>query len=707
MPATPRFSHLFIALSAAFVGSAQAQPSGSAEETTLNPVVVTGSRVEADSFDLPYSVDAVDMTQAGKTNLNVNVSEALGAQPGLVIQNRQNYAQDLQISIRGFGARSAFGVRGVKLITDGIPASNPDGQGQAATFNLDTAERIEVLRGPFSSVYGNHAGGVIQLFSRDGEGEPRLTGRMLAGAWGTTRFGIGLEGASGNVGYVIDASRFDTDGYRDHSAARRDQGFAKITTRPDADSKLTLIASGLRQADTQDPLGVTWNTWKSNPRAVESVATQFNTRKSIDHLQGGATYERRIGESQLQVVAYAGRRSVIQYQAIPVAPQAAPRHAGGVIDFDRNFQGFGARWSTEHALEGKATLTLTAGFDYDRSEDDRRGYENFIGTTLGVKGALRRNEIDTVTSLDPYLQAVWKSGPWQAHAGIRHSRVDFEVDDRYITGANGDDSGSVDYRRTTPALGLMYAVSPVFNLYVSAGAGFETPTLNELSYATPTTGFNFGLSPSRSKQLEAGVKAFVGDGARINAALFEIRTKNEIVVAESVGGRTSYTNAGETLRRGFELSAESALTDTLTGRAALTWLDASYDRAFVTNIGGTPTTIPAGNHLPGVPRFAAFGELAWQPMHGLTLAAEALHRGKVYVNDLNDARPAPAYTLINLRLSAEQTVGRWTFSELLRLDNVFDREHIGSVIVGAANGRYYEPGLERSWYAGISAGYRF
>ncbi len=670
--------------------------------TTLNPVVVTGSRIEADSFDQPYSIDVVDTRAVQEGNLRVNVSEALGGLPGLVIQNRQNYAQDLQISIRGFGARSAFGVRGVKLITDGIPATNPDGQGQAATFNLDTAERIEVLRGPFSTVYGNHAGGVIQLFSRDGQGAPRVSGGFTAGSWGTTRFGLGAEGEQNGVGFVLDASRFDTDGYRDHSEARRDQGFAKITLAPDEDSKLTLVGSGLRQKDTEDPLGITWATYQRDPRAVENVALQFNTRKSIDHLQGGATYERRFGEDRLQLVAYTGERSVTQFQSIPKQFQGGEQHAGGVVDFDRDFHGLGARWIAQRDL-GTGRLTLTAGMDYDKSEDDRRGYQNFVGDTLGVLGALRRNELDTVTSTDPYVQAMWKQGPWQWSAGLRHSRVKFEVDDRYIVGANGDDSGSVSFSKTTPALGLVYAVSPALNLYASAGTGFETPTLNELSYATPSTGFNFNLKPSTSRQAEIGLKAFVGDATRVNLALFRITTEDEIVVAESSGGRTSYTNAGRTRRKGVELSAESEWTRNVTARAALTWLDAVYDDAFVSR----GDTVPAGNRIPGIPELAAYAEVAWKPADGLTLATEAVYRGDIEVNDLNDARPAPAYTLVNLRLSAEQKSGPWTVGELIRLDNVFDRKHIGSVIVGDAQGRFYEPGPERSVYAGVRATYAF
>jgi len=700
---------------AGIAGFAAAQDGAATSEAavTLNPVVVTGSRVETGSFDLPFSVDAVDMRANQAGNLGVNASEALAGVPGLVIQNRQNYAQDLQISIRGFGARAAFGVRGVKLIADGIPATNPDGQGQAATFNLDTAERIEVMRGPFSTVYGNHAGGVIQLFSRTGEGDPRVRASVLGGSWGTTKFGLGAEGEKNGVGFVLDASRFDTDGYRDHSKTRRDQGFAKLTLNPDEDSTLTLVANGLRQPETQDPLGVTWETYERDPQSLtidpfdtetpkRSYAARYNTRKSIHHVQGGATYERRLGEDRLQLSAYAGRRAVTQYQSFSKGFQSSPRHAGGVVDFDRDFHGMGLRWISQRTL-GSGELTLTAGIDYDHSEDDRRGYENFVGSTLGVKGALRRDELDTITSIDPYVQALWKSGPWQWSLGARHSRVSFKVEDRYIRANNPDDSGSVRFSKTTPALGVSYALSPATNLYASVGAGYETPTLNELSYATPTTGFNFGLRPSTSRQAEIGIKTFVSDNARINAALFRIETDDEIVVSASEEGRTSYQNAGRTLRQGIELAAHAELTRTLTARASLTWMQAEYDEAFTSR----GTTVAAGNRIPGVPRIAAFAELAWQATPGVTFAGEVLHRGEVEVSDLNNDRAAPAYTLFNLRLSAEQRQGPWIFGQLLRLDNVLDRKYVGSVIVGDSNKRYYEPGPERSVYAGVSASYRF
>ncbi|ATE62445.1 TonB-dependent siderophore receptor [Thauera sinica] len=672
----------------------------------MSPVVITGSRVEASAFDVPYSVEGVDVGSASSGNLRVNASEVLSGVPGVVVQNRQNYAQDLQISVRGFGSRAAFGVRGVKLIADGIPATNPDGQGQAATFNLDTAERIEVLRGPFATIYGNHAGGVIQLFSRDGKGEPRLRAGLLGGRHGTLKADVGAEGEAGGIGYVLDASHFETDGERDYSAARRDQAFAKITLAPDADSKLTLLASGLRQPFTDDPLGIGWQTYRRDATAVDPVALQFRTRKRIDHLQGGATYERRFGGDRLQLTAYAGQRSVTQYQSIARNAQSSPNHPGGVVDFDRDFYGLGTRWIAERDF-GSGHLTVTAGLDYDRSEDDRQGYENFVGSRLGVKGALRRNETDTVTSTDPYVQAVWRQGDWDWTAGVRRSEVKFEVDDRYVAGSNGDDSGAVTFRKTTPAVGVLWRATPLLNLYASFGTGFETPTLNELSYPANRGGFNFGLRPSQSRQAEIGVKAYVGEATRVNAALFQIRTDDEIVVAGSEGGRTYYANAGKTLRQGLEIAAESDLTRTLTARGAVTAMRAVYDEAFATNPGTGAVAIPRGRRIPGVPAITAYAELGWKPVDGIDAAVEGIHRGRAFVNDLNDEHAAPSYTLINLRLGAEQRSGPWTVTELLRLDNVFDRKHIGSVIVGDRNGRFYEPGPGRNLFGGVRVTYRY
>ena len=683
--------------------SAADQPSPSVETniTKLDPIVVSGSPVKTTTFAAPYSVNSVSIDPIKNAQLGVNLSEALAGVPGLVIQNRQNYAQDLQISIRGFGARAAFGVRGIKLIADGIPATDPDGQGQAATFNLDTAERIEVLRGPFAVIYGNSSGGVIQLFSRDGKGDPSVYAGASGGSWGTTKFTTGSEGEVDGVGYVVEASRFQTDVYRQHSAATRYQEFAKVTFQPDSQSRLTLVAGGLDQPDSQDALGVTWASYKQNPRTASPAAIAFNTRKSIDHAQGGAVYERQLGDyNSVETVVYAGDRKVTQFQAIPVGAQLNPTNSGGVVAFDRDFEGVGARWIFQRDA-GPGDFSLTAGFDFDRANDDRQGYENFVGPTLGVQGALRRNEDDLVLSVAPYLQAVWDWDKLQLSAGVRESWVHFNVDDHFL--ANGNDSGSVDYSRPTPVFGVLYRLVPKVNLYGSVGEGFETPSLNELFYSGAGGGFNFHLKAASSLQEELGVKAFVTDSTRVNAAVFQIHTSHELVVASSTGGRTAYDNAGDTLRQGAEFEIESDLTRQLTATGSFTFLRAVYDQSFVSS----GNTIPDGNHIPGIPEYAAYGQLAWRPLKGLTLAAETIYRSEVFVEDRNTAPPAPAHVLENLWAAADQTFGRWTFSEMFRVDNIADIKHIDSVIIGDTNARYYEPGPARSFFGGVQVSYKF
>jgi len=673
-----------------------------------NIVIVSGSRVEHSSFDFPAAVDVIDGERIRAGQMRVNASDALAAVPGLVAQNRQNYAQDLQISSRGFGARSAFGVRGVKLVADGIPASMPDGLGQAATFNLDQAQRIEVLRGPFSAAYGNHAGGVVQLFTREPDGKPVLETSVMGGSDGARKVDVNAQGQAGGISYLLDASRFDTDGYRDHSAARRDQAYAKLVVRPNDGGKLTVTASGLRQKETQDPLGVTWATYLRDARAGETDTTdtatpkrtfaeRYNTRKSIDHQQIGAAWEQRFGDSRLKVSLYGGNRQVIQYQAFSRAFQAPASHSGGVVDFDRDFNGADVSWLDIRAL-GSGKLSTTAGFEYGRSSDARKGYENFAGTALGVKGKLRRDEQDVVSNADPYVQTEWAGGDWVFSGGVRRSRVTVSVRDNFL--ANGNDSGSLRHARTTPVAGVLYKVSPTLNVYASAAQGFETPTLNELFYSGTGGGFNFRLQPARSTHGEVGVKTILGAGVRLDAAIFSVKTRDELVVDAASGGRTSYRNAGKTSRRGAEVSADADLGSGFSSRVALTALRAVYDTPF--------GAVAAGSRLPGVPKANLYADLAWKDATGrIGAALETIASAKIHAEDSNVEKAAPGYMTLNARLTARHDLGAWGLTGYARVNNLLDRQYIGSVIVGDTNKRYYESAPGRNWQLGATAQYRF
>ncbi len=678
--------------------TAPARASAAVPDVTLSDVTVSATRTERESIDLPVSIDSIDQRTIREDIPQVNLSEVLGRVPGIAVQNRQNYAQDLQISSRGFGARSTFGVRGIRLIADGIPATMPDGQGQAATFNLSSAQRIEVLRGPFSSLYGNAAGGVVQIFTADGPAEPTFTSSFSAGSYGSWKLGAQYGGQHGPLNAIVDVSRFETDGYRDHSSARRDTGNAKLRYDLGSAGRLTLVINALDQPETEDPLGLTAAQVAQNRRQAVGVAYQFNTRKSITQSQAGATYDLNLdGGHSLQARVYLGDRQVTQHLAIPLAVQAAATNSGGVVDLDRGYGGLGLRW-THEGLVAERRLTVSAGMDHDRMNERRRGFIN----NNGVTGALKRNEDDGVNNTDFYAQVEWQLLPeLSLLTGLRHSRVSFESRDYFIAAGNPDDSGAVDYARTTPALGATFRLSPLVNIYANAGRGFETPTFAELAYQPGgATGLNFALRPSSSLHRELGVKALTGEHGHVNVALFRIDTRDEIVVNSAAGGRTDYRNASGTQRKGLEVAWQQRYGAGFESALAWTLLNAKFSQSFTS--GTPPTTVNAGNRLPGVASNLFYGELVWRhAASGFHAGVELRHSGQVFVNDQN-SEAAAAYTIGNLRAGFTQRGKGWRLTEFVRVDNVTDRAYIGSVIVADGNGRYYEPAPGRALMAGVA-----
>jgi len=672
-------------------------------------IVISASRIEQSSFDLPVSIDRIDQAAIQDGAAKVNLSEPLIRVPGVVAQNRQNYAQDLQISVRGFGARSTFGVRGVRLYADGIPATLPDGQGQTSHFDLGSADRVEVLRGPFSALYGNSSGGVISLFTEDGQAGFTLAPFVQFGSYGSTNAGLKASGEQAAVNYVVNTSRFNTDGYREHSAAARDTTNAKLRVGLGADASLTLIANAVSMQDIQDPLGLARGPFESSPRSVHPNALLFNTRKSVSQQQLGLKYDKTLGRNDsVHVVLYGGDRSTVQYQAIPVAAQAAPTGAGGVIDLSRQYSGIDVRWAHRANLDTRA-VQWTAGISYDNLDEDRRGYENFSGTTLGVRGNLRRDERNNVYNFDQYIQAQWEpNARWLLLGGVRHNSISVRSEDRYIAAGNGDDSGGTGYRALNAVLGATFKASERMNLYAAYGEGFETPTLNELSYrpGTPTSsGFNFDLKPSRSNNYEAGIKAFMGAHIRANLAAFHIDTENEIVVLSNSGGRSVFQNAAKTRRNGAELALDGTWPNGAGARLAYSWLRAEYAEPFCSGACSPATQVAAGNRIPGVPNRTLYGELSWRyrPL-GFSAALEGKYSSKIYVDDVN-SDTAPAYFVANLRAGLEQKFRSWRLQEFVRLDNIGDRRYAGSVIVNEGNQRFFEPAPGRSFLAGVAASY--
>jgi len=665
----------------------------------LDPLVVTATRSAERAFDLPVAIDVIgkDIIQQ-HDQLQVNLSEPLARVPGVFAGNRFNYAQDLALSVRGFGARANFGVRGVRLYQDYIPATMPDGQGQTGSFSLVSAQRIEVLRGPFSSLYGNAAGGVISVFTEDGPEIPIGNAQLIGGSYATWNAVAKLAGIGGPLNYVLAGNRFETDGYRDHSEATRYLGNYKVSLGVSPDTAITFIANTLRQPEAQDPLGLTRAQWLADPQQAAPAATAFNTRKTVNQSQAGMTVEQRIGpDSDARVTAYGGSRQVRQYLALP---GDAITSSGGVTDLDRTFGGVDGRVMTRFTLAGQP-FALTLGANFETQREHRQGFVNNGGNL----GEPRRNEDNTLANTDGYLQLEWRPvGPIAVFAGVRYSDVRFDSHDHFIVGANGDDSGSSHYSHASPAVGIVWHVRDNVNVYANYGQGFETPTFTELAYRTSGPGLNFGLQPDLSKSVEVGLKAFIGSTQRLNFAFFNVETSNEIVIDAATGGRTTYKNAGSTRRRGAEIAWDATLGGGFAVYASATWLQAQFTSTTTT---GTQV-VPDGARLPGVPMANAYGEITWSypAWSGLTAGAEIQYAGRMYVNERNTDF-APAYAIGNLRIGFQQVSGRWVLREFARLNNIGNKNYAGTVIVGDTNQRYFEPSAERNFLIGVSVSASF
>ena len=695
-----------LALAISDAASAQTTP------TRIEPIVVTGTRVATPAFDTAGSVDRIEGSEVRNGRLQVNLSESVGAVPGLVARDRQNYAQDVQLSVRGFGARSSFGVRGVRLYVDDIPATLPDGQGQITHVDLGSVDRIEVLRGPFSALYGNSSGGVVAVYTEDGQAPESITPNFAIGSNRTARSGLKFSGASGPVDAVVDVNRFTTQGFREHSAAQRNLANAKLGIALDGASTLKLIVNSVELGKADDPLGLSHAAFDANPRSVDASALAFNTRKSMNQTQAGLVYSRKLDETNsVRAVVYYGHRNTIQFQAIPVAAQLSPLSAGGVIALGRDYHGVDLRWTgTYGAAIGDAIggpLTIVAGLAYDELNEQRRGYRNFVGTTLGVQGDLRRDETNNVSDADIYAQASWRVAPrWTVDAGARSSVVRFRSSDHFVVTGNPDDSGNVRYSAILPVAGVVYAPTSDLRFYVSAGRGFETPTLNELSYrANGASGLNFALQAVHSTSVEAGVKARDAMLGTLTAAVFQVNTRDELVTQTNVGGRATFQNAGDTRRNGLELSVKRELFADTHMQLAYTLLDARYRSGFLTCT-TTPCprptrAVPSGNRIPGIARSTFYGELAWEPTTGWRAGIEARAASRVWVDDLN-SDAAPSYAIAAVRAGYVLHWARWTLNGFLRLDNLFARRYAGSVIVNESNGRYFEPAPGRTVTFGMS-----
>lgn len=706
--------------------------SASAEPENLqniDEVVVSTSRYAQTILDSPSSVSLIKKDQIRDSQPQINLSESLVSVPGLYALNRQNYAQDLMISIRGFGANSAFGARGIKIFVDGIPATMPDGQSQLSHIDLSSAEQIEVLRGPFSALYGTSAGGVMNVTSESGEPGTTITPYASYGSFNTSKVGTKISGEENNVNYLLDTNTFRTDGYRDHSNASRDTENAKLRFNLTEDTQVTLIANRVNLY-ASDPLGLTADQL-STPLIAGNNANRWNTRKTVTQVQGGAEIIQRLdADSSMKLVAYTGTRNQFGAQAvagtptiIAACPLCSPASvaSNGIIALDRQFYGLDGLYQIK-SLFMEMPIHFSVGLNYGNDNDHSTGYCSHFGnlTNCSNGGTSLSSDATYISSnFDQYTQMRLDiTNSINVTAGLRHTVTTISASDNLAGAFNNSKS----YERALPVASVSYFFNPLNHLYVSAGQGYDTPTLNQIKYSctvcsgsTPTpaalTTPNF-LNAATTSQVELGYKTVIPEIGSINVALFDAVSNNEIVALANISGKTVYQNANGTARKGFEISGHFDLNERFYSN-----LSYSYTNAQVTDTyKAGASTITAGNAIPGVPQNKLFGELAFHlPQDAINVGVEVLGLSQMYAADDNNATSnAAGYVIANVRAFAKQNLNHWNFTEFARLNNVSDVQYVGSVIInqqtsinGQTTHQYFEPAVGRNWVLGASASYLF
>lgn len=652
------------------------------EQQALERLVVTATRTARPWLQTPATISRVP-TNEQLPGQRTDAGELLAGIPGLQTDTRFNFAQDTRVTLRGFGTRAAFGVRGVRLRLDGIPLSMPDGQAQTSSILLDEAAHTEVLSGPLAGVYGNAAGGVVDWRSEI----PRyssIEGGFSAGSADRERHRADLTLRTENQGLRLFYADFSTDGDRDHAQAEREQLAVRGFHQWDNGVELIVRLDDNDAPLLQDPGSLTPEMWREDPDQTFGGATTFNTRKHIRHRQQSVTLRQQAATYDWQVSAWHGLREVEQYLPFP---GDAPTSSGAVIDLERNFHGVQAQYSWLPLTDDSWRLTL--GADIERQKDDRLGFVN----DFGYRGDLRRDETGRVENDDLWaISDLQFAERWSWVTGFRYSNINFSVDDRYIVpDVVPDDSGALSYSEQAWSTALNYQLTDGMSAFVGFGQGFETPTLTEMAYQNEGTGLNTELTPAAIDQYEAGLK-WLQPGWQAQLTGFIIQTDDEIVTDQSIDGRTTYRNAAETRRHGLELSSQWQVLPELWLRGSATWLDARYK--------GTEFD---DNRLPGTARTNLYVQGNWQPWGGeqLRLSLSGRYRSQVATNDANDEF-APAYTTWNLAATSRLQYGDTWFEPWVRINNLTDKRYVGSVVVNQGSGRSFEPAAGRIYMLGFT-----
>ena len=648
-------------------------------EARLDEIVVTATRMESALRDVARSVSVVTKERIQNATQLVGMDEVLSSVPGLYMQNRYNFAQDLRVSLRGFGIRSNFGIRGIRIMVDGIPETVPDGQAQVDSIDLGSAERIEVLRGPASSIYGNASGGVISIVSELGNATPFVEGKLGFGELGYQKYQIKSAGRLDRVDYLVNASHQEFGGYREHSSSSGNLFNSKLRWNINDGDSLTLVFNHTNQPDELDPGGIDAAQAEADPRSARAENILFNAGEELSQQRLGLIY---------RTDRWGGELFLRNYYVWRDFSNRLPFVSGGAVDLDRFFYGAGAQYSLRGLGSGK--LNLTFGFDVDRQDDDRLRFDN----NQGVLGGLVFDQTEQVNSGGIYVQGLYKiNDAWSVNAGLRYDDLGYDVTDHFL--ADGDDSGRRDFSEFSPSVSVSYRTGSN-TVFASFSSSFETPTTTELANPDGSGGFNQAVNPQKADNFELGVR-----GATQNLvyelALFQIDLEDELIPFELAAfpGRTFYSNAGSSSRTGVEMALTWPLGGGFAADVSYTWSDFKLD-SFVDDNG----IDFSGNQSPGIPEHFGYFGVRYESGNGLSATLESVYSGKLIANTANSVSVA-GYAVANFRLSHEFARGNWTLQPYLGINNLFDERYNSNIRINAFGGRYFEPAPTRNSYAGI------
>lgn len=649
------------------------------EQTTLDEIVVSATRIETSVRDAARSITVINKEQIQNATQQLGIDEALASVPGLYMQNRYNFTQDLRLSLRGFGARSSFGIRGIKVMVDGIPETLPDGQAQVDNIDLGSAERIEVLRGPASTQYGNASGGVIAITSEAGTAEPYVEGSVAAGELGYSSLQLKTGGRGERLDYMFNVSQQDFDGYRDHSRFEGRLANVRLGYALNDSDRLKLVFNHTDQPTAQDAGGISAADVAADRRAARDLNVRFDGGEALDQQRVGLVYER---------VRDPGTLTVRNHYVWRDFENKLPFVSGGSVGIARFFYGAGVQYAFGDILP--EAFELSAGAEAERQDDDRQRFDN----NDGDPGALVFDQNEQVDSAGLYVHARYHlSEAWSTSAGLRYDRISFDISDRYMV--DGDDSGSIDFDHVSPSLGLNYKVGEHV-LFASYSNSFETPTTTELANPDASGGFNPLLEPQVADNFELGYKTG-NEQLYFEIAAFRIDLEDELVPFELAAfpGRTFYSNAGRSDRRGIETAFTWNGDSGFGVNLSYTWSDFKFDE--FTDESGNDFS---GRRLPGLPEHFGYGSLSWRSGQGLYAVFETVYSGELFASNANDV-VVDDYAVSNLRISREFDQGAWSIRPYLGLNNLFNARYNSNIRINAFGNRFYEPAPERNVYLGF------